>query len=675
VHTDPSSPPTERGLTRRSLRLLAAGLAITALAGCAPATTVPSATAPATTAPGSTTTSIADASTETSTPTGAAPSTDLLDRLLATRDDAGRMPVESALEAFAAVYGELPDVETPAGEAGTIEGTTAARWLAGHRDTLSAEQLAAVDRAMSPQALDGSPHTAEAPPSLARGLRGRAAPRAVRESTTGCFGGTFAFADAPGSEQYRDVVRLALAELRLLLGPLDIPVYTAFSSFEGVNADLNPWAPDCDQPAQACQIRLAPLALTMSTSTLVKTLAHELTHCYQARAVGATAIAELPDWLVEGFPSYVGETVGVSVGNTTPNYWWDKWFKSPGRPLFSRTYDALGFYAVVKQAGGDPFGRYLAALRTQDSSAAFQHLLGGAREQVGTTWGATHFRQIERGVFWDLDGPGATGYRPALPVSKVTNGGEYASAPGEAQAEADRFALEAEVVIVELSGPLAGRYSFTGTADEVLDAGHEWCTLGYPCVCPEGSPKSGHVVEQAPADELAIGVAGLERGGTLRVRGMSFEDYCGPASPEPPRPPAPPSTDPDVVDPCLVGSWVSDAWTLPGPAGTDLGLAGGAGISMTIDRGGAVTTDFGGMAPMTGTFTQTQSGTASQTIRASDGTVDERTTDMQMSLGPGVFAVWRDGTRYECGDDGSFTLVAFDEVEGVDVPITFQPAD
>src|SRR5690606_13281784 len=146
----------------------------------------------------------------------------------------------------------------------------------------------------------------------------------------------------------------------------------------------------------ACQIRLAPRALAMDDSTLVKTLAHELTHCYQARAIGARAISKTSSWLIEGFPSFVGETVGQSIGNTTPNYWWDKWFKRPGIQLYGRTYDALGFYAVVQQAGGNPFTRYIPALETRDNSAAFQHLIGGEADHLGTIWGATHFRQIGR---------------------------------------------------------------------------------------------------------------------------------------------------------------------------------------------------------------------------------------------------------------------------------------
>ncbi|HWL42434.1 MAG TPA: hypothetical protein VNQ73_05780 [Ilumatobacter sp.] len=590
------------------------------------------------------------------------PETPLLDELLASRVD-GQVPLDGALSAFAALYGDLPGVTAPALDPEGLEGTTAVRWLAAHRSELTDAQATAVDAAMTPLIIDGTPLAAGQPPAPS-GFR------AARGSTpsspqTGCFGGAFPFADAPGAGKYRDLVRLALAELSLLMGPLDIPVYTAFSQFERINADLNPWGPDCGQPAQACQIRLAPLALKMSESTLMKTLAHELVHCYQARAVGATSISKMPDWLIEGFPSFVAETVGQSIGNTTPNYWWDKWFKRPGVQLYGRTYDALGFYAVVQQAGGDPFRRYIPALLTRDNSAAYQELIGGVADHFGTIWGATHFRQPERGLFWDLDGPGVTGYRPALPPSTITNGGGNASALDEAQAAADLFDLRAEVVIIELAGPIKARASFAGQADEVITGPQEWCTLGYPCVCPDDTARAGTIVDQAPAAQLAIGAAGIAAGGTLHVTGMSFDDYCGPQATTTTQPPVPPA-----VDSCLIGSWTSTTWTIAGPPGLNLDLVGGAGIAMAINREGLVTTDFSGMAAMNGFIPQHQSGTATQEITAAGGTVDELTTITEMSIGPGVFAVWSDSTRYVCGPD-SFELIGFNPVESVDVVIPF----
>ena len=397
--------------------------------------------------------------------------------------------------AFAAVYDGLPGVDSSPLDSVGIDGTTAARWLAAHRAQLTDAQRTSVDAALTPLDIDGTPLVSgdAQPPTAATEPHGV---RSVAQARTsgrfsglfgerGCFGGAFPFSDAPGAGKYKDLVRRALGELSRMLGPLDIPVYTAFSDFEGINADLNPWSPDCGQPAQACQIRLAPLALKMTNDALVKTLSHELTHCYQARAVGATAVESMPDWLIEGFPSFVAEKVGVSIGATVPNYWWDKWFKRPGAELYGRTYDALGFYAVVEEAGGDPVGQYIAALETKESSAAFHELIRGVSEHFGTIWGATHFRQVQRGLFWELNGPGVTGYQPAIAVTTITNGGGYASAPSEAQAESDLFDLQAEVVTIELTGGLKGRYSFAGEADEVISEPVERCTLGYPCVCPE----------------------------------------------------------------------------------------------------------------------------------------------------------------------------------------------
>jgi hypothetical protein len=49
-----------------------------------------------------------------------------------------------------------------------------------------------------------------------------------------------------------------------------------------------------------------------------------------------------------------------------------------------------------------------------------------------------------------------------------------------------------------------------------------------------------------------------------------------------------PATQPpgSGIDPCVVGTWVSNEWTLPGPA--DLDGSGGAGAVMTVDSDGSV---------------------------------------------------------------------------------------
>lgn len=560
-----------RPIRRAAATVLAAAGLLSACGGTSDntATGAPSATTAPAALPETTVPATTVAAPPTTVPVD--PETPLLDELLDARAD-GRITRDGALAAFAATYGGLPGVTPSDLDPEGIEGTTAVRWLTAHRDELSEAQLDAIDAAMTPRDIDGTPLEAGTPPGPA-GFRAARAGQPT-EPQKGCFGGAFPFADAPGAGRYRDLVRLALAELSMLLGPLDVPVYTAFSEFAGVNADLNPWAPDCDQPAQACQIRIAPLGQQMSDSTLVKTLAHELTHCYQARMIGARAISPASDWIIEGFASFVGETVGQSIGNTMPNYWWDKWFKWDSRRLFDRVYDALGFFAVVQQAGGDPFATYQAALQANDDSVAFQTLTAGVSDHLSTIWGATRFRQPERGLFWDLTGPGVTGYQPVQHPSGITSGGGYSSAISEAQAEADLFDLRAEVVTVVITGPVGGRASFAGQADQVLGAQQEWCTLGYPCVCPDDTQRAGTVVEQAPAAQVAIGVAGIGAG-TLQVTGMTFDDYCGPKTTTTTSAPVPPA-----VDACLIGSWVSGTWTTPGPPGLDLALVGGSGIAM-----------------------------------------------------------------------------------------------
>src|SRR5690606_9997306 len=113
----------------------------------APSTTLPAPTLPETVP--ATTSPATDAA-----PTD--PETPLLDELLAGRVD-GQVPLDGALAAFAALYGGLPGVTAPALDPEGLEGTTAVLWIAGHRTELTDEQAAAIDAAMTPLDVDGTP--------------------------------------------------------------------------------------------------------------------------------------------------------------------------------------------------------------------------------------------------------------------------------------------------------------------------------------------------------------------------------------------------------------------------------------------------------------------------------------------------------------------------------------
>jgi hypothetical protein len=83
------------------------------------------------------------------------------------------------------------------------------------------------------------------------------------------------------------------------------------------------------------------------------------------------------------------------------------------------------------------------------------------------------------------------------------------------------------------------------------------------------------------------------------VMGMTFEDYCGPKQPATTDAPAT-TTLPPVVDPCMVGRWVTTSLvitdTVTGAPATNLG--GGAGTILDVAPDGSFTMNFDGSTPM-----------------------------------------------------------------------------
>ena len=123
------------------------------------------------------------------------------------------------------------------------------------------------------------------------------------------------------------------------------------------------------------------------------------------------------------------------------------------------------------------------------------------------------------------------------------------------------------------------------------------------------------------------------------------------------------------IDPCVVGTWVSTEWSLPGPAG--LTGTGGDGAVVRIDSDGSAQWDFGGMEPIVivdeqidVTTEMYSRGTATAQFSASDGNweVTSDTSGMEgysidniigrfpLQGGPGLFVMLLDG-GYSCGGD------------------------
>jgi hypothetical protein len=102
--------------------------------------------------------------------------------------------------------------------------------------------------------------------------------------------------------------------------------------------------------ATRCVIHINPADYNQkNTADFNETLAHEVFHCYEAMDYPSlVAFGNAPNWLVEGAAEWVGETLEPSTDG-----FWDAYLTAPALPLFSRSYSAIGFYALMTSSGED----------------------------------------------------------------------------------------------------------------------------------------------------------------------------------------------------------------------------------------------------------------------------------------------------------------------------------
>jgi hypothetical protein len=588
--------------------------------------------------------------------------------------ETGIVTLDAALGAFATLVGPIPGVEpldpdTP-GIAGVTGGGGALRWLAAHLDELTLEQRAAVDALLTPVDGDGQPVPPQAPPAKA----------AQAPEVPGCSFGTTLFDDVAGAEPYRQMVDTALAALETRLGALRVDTAVGFQADSGpqgtASATAAPWAPDCDQQAVACTILITPLGL-QSPADLQTTLAHELVHCYQAAEISIAAWDALQPWRAEGFANWAAAAL---FDPTSIAGHWRHYLTHPEMPLFDRGYSAFPFYAHVQHVGGDPWATFEPALHETTNAGAFAVTVGDSLTTVADTWAAGLARDPGRGSAWDTDGPGILPDAYEVPDDALLAGDSIALHAAAGAHALRHVAFSADVVGVTATGA-AGRIGWDGASDSlVADLSGPWCTLPGGCECPDGSNPAPNAI---PADGALFAVSGIAVAASVEVVGASLADLC---------------LEPDIsvtvedgpVDECLVGAWVSQMWTLPGPL-PDLDATGGAGVVLDISASGDVIYDFEAMEPVSSydeqidvTFATVSRGTSTGQVVATGGTVELLALDesglvhrleagpvsQTIPAGPSSYVELTAADSYTCSGN-SFTTTEIDPVERSSVTITY----
>jgi hypothetical protein len=345
--------------------------------------------------------------------------------------------------------------------------------------------------------------------------------------------------DVAGTAPYRAILSGLIPKLNGLLGvTYTLPIVLAFDPSATFGAYTRPVDAQGSfiGPPTLCPIYIGPNmnARTLDSQRLY--LAHELMHCYQAAIDGNLAdFYHSPLWLIEGSAEWAGATVTGAPADLTLSTNWLHWLCCPGATLFSRSYDALGFYALLDQAGVSPWSVLPAMYKSQsagqspsvNSRAAYHAAQVSA--QMLDQWASSYERDAGLGTAWDLHGPAILppppSYAPPLDqAEQIANGGLVTVAtPAFSASDFDPI-VSADVLQISISG---SSRLHDGAQVERVPASGSYCFKPGGCTCPPGSTYQGPPppqLQQTP--RLYLALSGGEHGAAGLLLGETLQQFC-----------------------------------------------------------------------------------------------------------------------------------------------------
>jgi len=481
----------------------------------------------------------------------AAPPATAWQRVLSQIGPDGSVSKQTALEAFVLAIGPLPGVPRPAGTAQVIDdGSGPVRWLLGYYSQLTAGQQAAVRRLLDvPVTTSAQPAGAGTGPATLHAAIRRAAPAGP----------------GPGQAADQALEQQAAAQIASRLGvKLKVGVQIVENPTHQESPDTLAYTVCLDAagladgpfPAAKCTIFINPEAHSSPATEHVSML-HEVFHCFEAQlepSIGAYNSAAKPEaWLIEGAAEWVSSDFAT---DPVTSGWWLDYLMNPDRPLFERTYDAIGWFGHLYPGGGvSPWTVLAAMIRAPGSAPAYEAATAGASPNFLDTEASVFFENASLGRAWYQNGvqgqpPGtaaASAPPPGLwakhvsPVKQVTIGTlpvPELSAPPYADAVVS-LRLTAPVTEITVASGHARLRSLTGTHDYADPGTLYLCTASGPC---SGCSKAAKLPRFASPGDLALD--GGPQPAVVLVQGMTTKDLCARVTTAPPSPgnstPSPP---------------------------------------------------------------------------------------------------------------------------------------
>ena len=360
---------------------------------------------------------------------------------------------------------------------------------------------------------------------------------------------------ADAQPDWQSLADQAAAEIAVPLGhPLGGPIRIVFAPDDSGTAwawaDGNFGEVPTGSSATACDVTIPPSTRNDSSRYpyMHWLFLHEIWHCFEARLVALKPSRQAAKWVSEGEASWVAEDITKGVGAPPPESDQDHWrgyLTNPAKTLYSRAYDAVGYWAQLAYNGTNVWSilesSYVAAAN-QGSDPAL-NVSGGSAANFTDAWGSSWFRHATPSSAWDMTGTDGIldpSVKPTPQHVTITDGDEETiSTPVNSAAVAD-LSLTAFVTQVEVSG--SGRVGSDGGYDKVLHPGVAGSETVYLCTensgsCDPPDCNASRTAEQIPGERRAA-VTGMQDGQSLmHLRGISKGEWCAPSSsPAPEKP-------------------------------------------------------------------------------------------------------------------------------------------
>jgi hypothetical protein len=442
----------------------------------------------------------------------------------------GQVSKSTALAAFVLAIGPLPGVPRPRGPAQQIpDGSGAVRWLLDYYSRLTPGQRSAAQRLL---------HIG-APATLTSLVDGRTAGQAAR-------GGP-----RPGTAQDLALERWAAEQIS---DRLHVELTIAVQIFEN-RVQVYPGGQDADAytyalaangqwngpgPVAKCVIFLNPSAHQGGDTSphFRAVMVHEVFHCFEAQLAPSSVSFYRPggSWLLEGAAAWAESDLVAPDAKASD--WWQAYFDTPGKPLFSRSYDAIGFFGHLSWgAGGSAWNVLPAMLRTASNTAAYQ--AAGIGQPFLNSEASVFFEKRDLGTVWYQHGDqgDATGVAavnvpaPIVPVREVSvaQGQDvtFTAAPYADTITRLRLLAPATRVTV-IRGHV--RLRNADGSFEKIDPTTELCTAASGDCRGCNGTSSPDLLDFGTAGYLAL--TGGPGGTIFKVSGLSQKDLCqGPPPP------------------------------------------------------------------------------------------------------------------------------------------------